>query len=509
MNNANRVIFNTVVLYVKIVVNMLISLISVPLIMHALGISDYGLYNLIAGVIGMLSFLNASMTVSTQRYLSVSIGERNQEKSNRIYNNALLLHLLLGFVCVVLFEACAPVLFSGFLNIEPDKVSTAKIIYHFLVVTTFATIITVPYGAVMNAKENMLAFSILGIVDALLKLGLAIYLSHCPFDKLIFYGIGMAIISIVNMLFNRAYVHFKYKEYKRNFRQYYDKATFREMFGFMGWNTFGSVAVIGRNQGIAIILNRFFGTVLNAAYGVANQINGVLGYFSNTFNKSINPQLMQSEGMKDRDRLIRISFVSSKFSVLVLALFIWPFIIEMPYILMVWLKEPPEYTAVLSSTVLIFSLVYQYSMGLMSAIQATGKIRNYQITMGILILLNIPLSYFFLRIGMPPYYTTIGFIIIEMISLVVRLIFARKLVGIRIGVFLKKVLFPTVMVMLIASTCAIVPHLRMSDSFIRLIVVCIVYLCVFCGATWILALNEQEKMVFVNLYNKVLHARKS
>lgn len=389
--------FNTVVLYVKIVVNMLLSLISVPLIMHALGVSDYGLYNLIAGVIGMLSFLNASMTVSTQRYLSVTIGERNQEKSNRIYNNALLLHLLLGLICVVIFEACAPFLFDGFLNIDSNKLGTAKIIYQFLVVTTFATIITVPYVAVMNAKEDMLAFSIIGIIDALLKLCLAIYLSYCPFDKLIFYGIGMAAISIFSMLFNRGVVHFKYKEYKRDFRTYYDKVTFREMFGFMGWNTFGSVAVIGRNQGVAIILNRFCGTVLNAAYGVANQINGVLGYFSNTFNKSINPQLMQSEGMKDRDRLIRISFVSSKFSVLVLALFIWPLIIEMPYVLFKWLKEVPEYTSILSCSILIFSLVYQYSMGLMSAIQATGKIRNYQITMGVLILLNIPLSYIFLR----------------------------------------------------------------------------------------------------------------
>lgn len=509
MNTANRVIFNTAVLYVKIVVNMLISLVSVPLIMHALGVSDYGLYNLIAGVIGMLAFLNASMTVSTQRYLSVSIGERNQEKSNRIYNNAILLHLFLGLICVILFEVCAPFLFNGFLNIEPDKVATAEIIYQLLVVTTFATIITVPYVAVMNAKENMLAFSILGIVDALLKLALAVYLSYCPFDRLIFYGIGMMGISIVNMLFNREYVHVKYKEYKRNFRSYYDRTTFREMFGFMGWNTFGSVAVIGRNQGIAIILNRFCGTVLNAAYGVANQINGVLGYFSNTFNKSINPQLMQSEGMKDRDRLIRISFVSSKFSVLVLALFIWPLIIEMPYVLMKWLKEPPAYTTILSSTILIFSLVYQYSMGLMSAIQATGRIRNYQITMGILILLNVPLSYVFLKMGMPPYYTTIGFIIIEVISLLVRLFFARSLVGVRIHDYFQKVLLPTIVVMSLASASASVPHIFMPESLVRLIVVYAVYMVVFCLSVWFLALNNAEKAIFINLYNRVRVARNS
>ena len=203
----------------------------------------------------------------------------------------------MGLVCVCIFELGVPFLFNGFLNIESGKIETAKMIYQFLVVTTFVTIITVPYCAVLNAKENMLAFSVLGIIEALFKLCLAVYLIHCPYDKLIFYGIGMASIAVINMLLNRYFIYFRYKEYRCNFRIYFDRLTFREMFGFMGWNTFGAVAVIGRNQGIAIILNRSFGTVLNAAYGIANQINGVLGYFSNTFNKSINPQLMQSEGM--------------------------------------------------------------------------------------------------------------------------------------------------------------------------------------------------------------------
>ena len=484
---------------------MLISLISVPLIMHALGISDFGLYNLIAGVIGMLAFLNASMTVSTQRFLSVSIGEKNNQRSNIIYNNSLILHILMGLLCIVLFEICIPFLFNGFLNIEPGKLGTAKIVYQLLIVTTFFTVITVPYEAIMNAKENMLTFSILGIIEAVLKLLLALYLSCCPYDRLIFYGIGVAVISFINLCFNRSYVHLKYKEYKRDFRRYFDKKVFREVLNFMGWNTFGSVAVVGRNQGIAIILNRFYGTVLNAAYGVANQINGVLGYFSNTFNKSINPQLMQSEGMKDRERLIRYSFISSKFSVLVLGLFVWPLTIEMQYVLQIWLKTPPEYTTMLSITILFFSLVCQYSMGLMSAIQAIGNIRNYQITMSILILLNIPISYFSLKIGLPPYYTTIGFIIIEVISLIVRLFFARSLVGIKIMDYLKVIVVPTIIVMIISSGVACIPHYLMEEGFLRLIMVCLLYIILFILSSWFLALNDSEKSIFANLINRVFN----
>ena len=503
-NNANRVIFNTAVLYGQIVINMVISLVSVPLIMHALGASDYGLYNLIAGVIGMLSFLNASMTVSTQRFLSVSLGEKNQEKSNRIYNNSLVLHLGLGLILVVLFEACTLFLFDGFLKIEPDRIGTAKIIYQFLVLTTFLTIISVPYGAVMNAKEDMLIFSVIGITDAVLKLLLALYLSHCPVDRLIVYGAGMALISFFTLMFNRLYVRFKYSEFKKNMRKYSDKETLKEQIGFMGWNTFGSIAMIGRNQGVAIVMNQFFGTVLNAAYGVANQINGVLGHFAQTFTKAINPQLMQSEGKGDRQRLIRISLISSKFSVLVLALFMWPLIIEMPYVLKLWLTTPPEYTLRLSQMILLYSLVHMYSNGLMSSIQATGKIRNYQITMGLLLLTNVPVSYVLLKLGYPPYYATAGFVVIEIISLVVRMFMAQKLVGLEVSLFIKKVIVPTLITMAISIVVCLVPHYLMPSSFIRLVIVCAVYAIAYCALVWFVSLNGDERNIFANLFRKII-----
>lgn len=497
MKVANRVIFNTIVLYVKIIVTTLISLVSVPLILKALGADDYGLYNLVAGVVAMLSFLNASMTVATQRYLSVAIGSNNPEKLNTIFNCAVVLHLLIGVILVIVFEIFGLFIFDGFLNINPERISTAKIIYQFIVFSTFLTILTVPYGAVMNAKENMLAFSIIDIVDSVLKLLLALSLSLYGQDRLILYGAGLACISVLNILFSRLYVKLRYKEFFCSPKRFFDASTFKSMFGFAGWNVFGAVANIGRNQGIAVVMNLFLGTAINAAYGIANQINGVLSNFAVTFNKSINPQLMQSEGMGNRGRLHNIAFILSKFSFVVIALFAVPLIVEMPYVIKLWIGEKiPAYTVIFAQLVLILTMVHQYSNGLMSAIQAVGKIGLYQVIIGVLLLLNVPICYFLMKEGRPPYYCIVCFIVIEAISLFARMLFAKTLVKISLPQFVSKVILSSLIPVGIGLAISYILHIVMAESFIRLICVVLCYCIVYIIALWIVCFNQQEKKIF-------------
>ena len=507
MQVASKIILNTGILYTKIIINMLISLVSVPLILKALGPSDYGLYNLVAGVIAMLAFLNSSMSISTQRFLSVAIGEGNTVKLNKIYNCGVFLHLIIG-VCIVLgFEIAFPFLFDGFLNIESSRIAAARIIYQLLVASTFFTIIAIPYSAVINAKEDMLAFSIIGIGEALLKLALALYLSHCPADRLIVYSIGMSVIAILVTVVNRIYVGFKYKEFKGSLKTYVDKQTLTQMAGFAGWNTLGSVAMIGRNQGVAIVINLFFGTIVNAAYGVANQINGVLNYFSTTFQRAINPQLMQSEGMKNRERLIDMSYTSSKFSLLVLALFAVPLIVEMPYVLKIWLHDVPDFTIEFSRLILLLSIIFQLSMGLMSAIQAVGEIKTYFISISCLVLLNIPISYFFFSVGLPAYWSVISFIVIELISFCVRIYFAKKLVGISPRKFMDEVLLKSIYCISSALVLPIVFHILLPESFIRLLLVCLMYALVYCIVLWFVVLDVHQRnyvsKLFDNLISKI------
>ena len=503
MQTRNKVLLNTIILYAKIIINMLISLVSVPLILRALGESDYGVYNLVAGVVSMLAFLNSSMSISTQRFLSVAIGENNVSRLNEIYNTSIALHLAIGLIVVIGFEICGLFLFDGFLNIEPERIGPARIIYQFLVVSTFFTILSVPYGAILNAKENMLAFSVIGIIEALLKLLLAVYLGFCHFDRLIFYGLGMALLAISITLMNRIYVRHTYKEFSFHPSEIIKRETFLEMLGFAGWNTLGSVAMVGRNQGIAIILNLFYGTVVNAAYGIANQINGVLNYFSTTFQRALNPQLMQSEGMKDRSRLIRISLVSSKFSVLVLSFFAIPLIIEMSYVLELWLKDVPAYTLRLSQLILVLSIVFQYSMGLMSSIQAVGRIRNYFLIISFLILLNLPISYFLLKNGYPPYSCVVSFIAVELISFVVRLYMASRLTGLRIIDFIRQVVLPTIGVISFSLIPAISIHVLLHESFGRLICVSFAYAIVFVLSAWRFALNGSQRQYVLENLSKV------
>lgn len=498
MDNANRVIRNSIFLYLRIFITTLISIGTVPIIMHALGNRDYGLYGLIGGAIGLLSFLKSSMTVSTQRFLSVAVGENNLISINKIYNNSLIIHYIIGIGLVLVLEAIYPFLFNGVLNIEPTRLGPAKLIYHFLVITVFLDITSIPYIGVINAKENMLIFSIAGVLEALLKLLLAISLAFFLMDKLVVYGLGMLMITFLIRCFYFIYVKFAYKELEMNLLAYIDKTTLIKMMGFTGWNTMGALALVGRNQGMAVVINQFFNLIENAAYDVANRINGVMGDVSQTFQKSVNPQLMKSYGMNDQKRLIKLSYISSKFSILSFSFFSIPLIIEMEYILKIWLKTPPQNTVIMSQLILILSLLYQYSMGLMSSIQATGNIRNYQITVSLLILLNVPTTYFLFKIGLPSYSCGFSFIFIELVSFVYRILTAKKIVGISIKDFTKDVLLPTVLCIIFATSCALWFHFAIPESLFRLFSVIILYIVIFGTCLWTIGLKKNEKDIFLN-----------
>ena len=508
MRTASKVVFNTVVLYAKILISLAISLVSVPMVLHALGQSDYGLYSLVGGVVALLAFLNTSMSVSTQRFMSVAMGEGNIEKIKKVFSVNIRLHLFLAVFVVVGLELLGLFIFD-LLNIEPDSVNRAKIIYQFLVVTTFANIVCVPFNGVINAREDMLVFSVIGIIDSLIILAVAMSLSHISGDRLVFYGFGMMIVPLITLLLTCLFVRKAYPEYQINLKKHKDKGLFKETFSFAGWNLFGAVALMCRNQGVAIIINLFLGTVLNASYGIANQINGALSHFSSTFQKAINPQLMKSEGMSNRKRLFEISFVSSKFGVLALCMFAIPVIIEMSAILDLWLKKDiPPYSLQLSRLILLLSIVTQYSYGLMSSIQAVGNIRAYTIVMNFIILLNLPIAYLILKNGYPVYYVAVVFVLLETCSFVVRLFMARRLTGMRIKEFLLKVIYPTIIIIGVSTGLALVPHFLMGNGFSRVIITTAVYEVVFMLGLWYLAIEKDYRKNILSRVCNCLNRRK-
>lgn len=504
MKTGNRIIINTIALWTRIVIGLFISLWSVPLVLRALGENDYGLYNLVAGVIAMLSFLKGAMTVSTQRFMSVTIGKNDDEILNKTYNAGIVLHLIIGLAIVLGFEICGLFLFDGFLNIEQSRIYSAKIIYQILIASTFLTVITVPYNAAINAHEDLIVFSLIGIGDALLKLGLAFFLFTVNSDRLIVYGLGIAGIAVVNIIITRVYVFIKYKNLSTNFKRYFEWEQLKQMLLFASWNTFGSVAMIGRNQGIAVVINKFFGTVINSSYGIANQMNGALASFSAVLQQSINPQLMKSEGMNKRDRMLKISYMSSKFTTMILLLAAIPLIIEMPFILKVWLTVVPPYTIEFGRWIIGLAVLNQLSVGIMSAIQAGGRIGKYQFTMSIMLLSNIPLSVLLLYLGLPPYFVMVGCVGIEVLTLFVRLFFAKALVDFNVSYFLSNVLLRVLIPTFLSVALGIIVTQYFAPSFLRLLSVVIISIITFPLSSWTFALSSDERDVFMGVFNQII-----
>lgn len=281
MKNSNRIILNSIYIYIGVVITTIISLFSVPILLNNLGSSDYGLYSLIAGVITMLSFVKSSMIVTVQRFLNVAFGARDYSKVNKIYSVSVLLYIIVAVATVVLIELLGPFISEGYLNIESNRISTAVILFQVLVISTFFTTIGIPYDALFNVYEDMWLFSIFNTIDSVLRFILAISLGFVVvYDKLEFYAFGLALIGAVVFTV-------KYVVCKRKYPEVYfvplnkeDLIIVKNIFSFIGWNLFSTLARLFSTQGFAIVLNLAVGTVINAAYGIANQVNGCLNNFT-------------------------------------------------------------------------------------------------------------------------------------------------------------------------------------------------------------------------------------
>jgi O-antigen/teichoic acid export membrane protein len=450
-------------------ITIFISLYSTRLVLNALGAQDYGIFNLVGGVIAMLAFLNMAMTISTQRYMSFHLGSGDMEKLKAVFNSSILLHFIMGITLVALFELVGVYAFDHVLNMPADRIATAKTIFHFMVVSTFFTVASVPYDATLIARENMPLIAVLGVFEGLSKMAIAISLQYVSSDKLVVYGGLMAALTVLLLLIKRLYCSLKYEESKVKVRKYFDKNLLKEMFSYAGWNMFGAGSVVARNQAQAMILNVFFGAIINAAYGIANQVNAQLTYFSVTMLQSLNPQIIKSEGSGDRQRMLRLAMIASKFSFLLLSFFAIPVIIEAPFILKLWLKNVPDHTVILCRLIIVASLVNQLTQGLQVAIQSVGKIKVYQMVVSFLVIVNLPLSYLALKAGAPPQAVLIGAICTEIAAVTYRIFAAHRITGMSVSEYLSKVILRAIMPVFLAAAIALLPRLVMDEGFVRLL----------------------------------------
>lgn len=500
MHQAKRVAKNTGILYGKMLVTVFISLYTTRLILNALGTSDFGLFNLVAGAITMLGFLNSSMASATQRFISYAEGAGNEKRVKQIFNVSVILHLFIAIIVLILLEIAGYYFFSGYLNIPPDRLFAAKVIYQCMVASTLLTVISVPYDAVINAHENMLFFAFIGIAEAVLKLLIALYIVSFATDRLIMYGILMAASSIALLLVSRFYCKKNYKECTIDIKNYYDKGLMKEMATFASWSLLGASSSMIALNGQGIVLNLFFGTIANAALGIANQISGQLGAFATNMLRALNPIIAKSEGAGDRKTMIRFSMTGSKISFFLLIIFYIPVLLEMPYILSVWLKIIPPYTIIFCILILIRNLIEQFYMTLTSSIRAVGKILVYEIFTSILLIAPFLVSYLLFSWHYPPYFMYVSVIFFTAILCAVVIYFAHLYCSLSIKQYLINVVFRCTITFLIVLLIAFIPHYFTSEPITRLVLVCIVTGISYCFIVWYVGFNKDEK----DLFNKLL-----
>lgn len=487
--------------YTRTIINVCLSLYSTRLILSALGQSDYGIYSVVAGVIAMMSFITNALVVTTQRFLSIYHGKNDPQKIRQIFGNSMLLHILIASILGVVLFCLGSWITHDFLNIVAERQQAAWYVYNAAVVMLMLTFITAPIRALFIARENIVYISIVDVVDGILKLLIAIGLSHIAYDHLVSYSVLMAGITLVNLLAFSIYASAKFPEFHLPRLRDWDKQFIKELSHFAGWTTYSMGCIIGRNQGIAVVLNIFYGTIVNSAYGIAQQVLGAVQFISTSILNAMNPQIMKAEGSGDRSRMVRLCEYESKYAFLLLSLVAIPLIAEMDTVLHFWLGEVPEHAVMFCRCILAASLCDQISVGLTTANQAVGKIRTYNLIFYTFKLLVVILAWGCIKAGLPLISVMWCYIGVELFTSLLRLPLMKRIAHIAILPFCKNVFMR---IIIPATTMSIVCYIsvRYVNLSWRIILTTLLSVATGLLSIWITSLRKEEKQHITQLIKK-------
>lgn len=506
--NVKKALINTSALYGKIIINAGVALITTRIALKYLGDIDFGLFSLIGGVVMMLSFLNGSLMQSTQRFLSLSIGNGgNIVETQRVFNSSITLHVLMSVVLVVLFFAAQSFLFGGFLKIPPDRIDVAVQTYQIVVFTTVVTFMTTPYNAAINAREDMWFFAIADVVMSIMKLGAAITLifmsDHNGFLLVIYTGLIM-LSAVVTLVMKMVWCRKRYAECRIAKRHLWYKDQIKAQLGFTGWSSIVFFSLICRNQGVAIVLNVFFGPLINTAYGVANQVNSLVITFATSLSSVFAPQIIQSYGARDNIRMLRLAIFSSKIVLLLSMLIGLPIIIESDTILGLWLGEVPQYTAIFSNLVVITFIITQFYPGLTRCVYAQGDIKWYQILTSVALVLDVIVGYVLLKLyDFQPQVILYAMITGQIATMFLTVYFAKIKVGLDARKFLvSSVLKPALLFWVGYFLLKNLVNYIQCD-LLRLSVVVVASAVLLVVVFYIFIFDSSDQQCFKNLFSKI------
>ena len=436
------------------------------------------------------------MVSVSNRFIAVEIGKGENGNPNRIFNTVLSIHIALALVFIVIGGLFGSYYVNNFLNVLPEKISDALFVLYISLGTTALSVITVPYNGLIIAREKFTFVSIIELLHLLIKFGLVLLLAYSDGNRLRLFTLIVAFVSVFNQVAYQAYCYIHDREIiKWNFNRRRDE--YKSVFGFTGWSLFGAVAYVGKEQGAALIINYFFGTILNAAFGLASQINRYAMLFTKGLSQAAVPQIMKSYGSGDTNRSLNLVYIISRISTMIMLIISLPLMFCMDEILVLWLKTPPEYTTIFSVFMLINAVVAMLGAGFDACIQSTGNIKKNEIGVSVIYLSILPIIFILYKMGMPPYMNVVVMPILTLAMRVMQLYIMRDLASFSITTYLKKTLFPSLIVIIVSAMPLVFLRIVFGHSLLHTLLfmlVCILWT-VLCVTLWGVRKDERQRIL--------------
>lgn len=494
---------NSIFLTIRMIFALIVSLYTSRVTLQVLGVVDFGVYNVVAGFVTMFAFLKTALTNGIQRFFNYEIGKNGVQGSNQVFVTSLVIQLLLAVVILILTESIGLWYINHKMVIPPDRLNAALWVFQSAVVSLLLIIIQVPYTSAIIAHEKMDFYAIISVADTVLKLVIVILLPFFPYDKLITYSLLLLLISFFNLIANMLFSTKKFPEIR--IKRAFNKDMFKQMLSFSGWNIFGTMATTIRGQGVNMVLNVFFGPVVNAARGISYQVSNAIHGFIASIATAVRPQLIQSYAAGEEQRSIQLMVSSSKACFYVFYVMAVPVMLEINYILHIWLgAKVPDETPLFVILVLSSYFIRVLDSSRSHLVHATGNIKKYQIANGIIAILQIPITWLLFKMGSQAYMSFVILIVCSAISAMVDIIILSRLVRCSVKEYLKRVIWPIIVVGLLSAIFPYLVHYFMQEGFIRLCVVTLVTFISCVLSTYYLGLCKAERNLVVSFFNKKL-----
>lgn len=496
---SKRLAKNTLFMYVRMGLLMLISLYTSRVVLRELGVEDYGTYNLVGSVVAMFTSLKILFSSSTQRFLNYEMGQGNHNRLQLVFNISIIVHMVICVVFVILVESVGLWFLGSKINVEPDRLFAANVVFHISILTAVVSIMTVPYDAVIIAHEKMNFYAYVSIFEGIMRLVIVFLLAYLPYDKLITYGILQMFVTVLVRVINTTYCKHNFAE--SHTKLLWDKTYFKKMMSFASWNFLGITAYTLFHNGLNMVLNVFGGTIVNAARGIAYQINNILLQFINNVTIVINPYCVKIWAAGEREKAFKMIFFSSKILFFIQLGLLIPIFNLAPDILQIWLGQIPEYSVAFIRLILVYSLVRSLHPSLDLLFKSCGNIKTYQITEGLLQFIPLIISYFVLKMGADYYWAFLIVIFSEILNMTVVMVLAHRIAGLNLLQYTGRVIIPCTFLFVISMLAFYFISESCNVWYLKVIVTGIVLLSEL-GLWLFIAIDKWERSQLVNILNR-------